>query len=38
MSGDTARSGLNPAALRLENAAKVLGISVDVFRYEPDTP
>jgi len=34
MSGDTAKPGLNPAALRPKDAAKALGISEDMVRAD----
>ena len=34
MSGEDAKSGLNPAALRLENAVRMLGISADMLRAD----
>jgi len=36
MSDDTVKQGLNPAALRPEDAAKALGISEDMFRADLD--
>ena len=34
MSGDVAKPGLNPAALRIDDAAKALGISEDMLRAD----
>ena len=34
MPGDTGKPGLNPAALRIEDAAKALGISEDMLRAD----
>ena len=34
MSGEDAKSGLNPAALRLEDAVRMLGISADMLRAD----
>ena len=36
MSDDTVKSGLDPAALRPEDAAKALGISEDMLRADID--
>ena len=36
MSDDTAKSGLNPAALQPKDAAKALGISEDMLRADID--
>ncbi len=34
MSGEDAKSGLNPAALRLEDAVRMLGISADMLEAD----
>ena len=36
MTADTAKPGLNPAALQIEDAAKALGISEDMLRSDLD--